>query len=84
MTHSEGVAAREAASDNLRLAVADRAERILRRREVLARIGVGQSTLYDWMGRGQFPRPVALGSKMVGWRESDVTAWIEARESKAV
>jgi prophage regulatory protein len=80
MAHIEGAAAREAASDNLRRAVADKADRILRRREVLDRVGVGQSTLYDWMNRGAFPRPVALGSKMVGWRDSDVTAWIERRE----
>ena len=58
------------------------AERILRRPEVLARLGIGQSTLYQWMAEGTFPRPVALGSKLVGWRESEVTAWIESRETR--
>ena len=80
MAHIEGAAAREAATDNLRRAVADKAERILRRREVLDRVGVGQSTLYDWMKRGEFPRPVALGSKLVGWRESDIDGWIASRD----
>lgn len=82
MAHIEGATAREAASDNLRRVVADKAERILRRREVLDRVGISQSTLYAWMAAGEFPRPVALGSKLVGWRESDVTGWIESRETR--
>ena len=58
------------------------AERILRRPEVLARLGIGQSTLYQWMAEGTFPRPVALGSKLVGWPESAVTGWIDARRTR--
>lgn len=58
-------------------------ERILRRPEVEARVGVGRSTLYDWMKSGTFPKPVALGARLVGWKESDVTAWLDARKPKA-
>jgi len=57
--------------------------RILRRPEVEARTGLSRSTLYDWMKAGAFPRPVALGARLVGWRETDVQAWLEARETKA-
>lgn len=80
MDHIERTAARRAASDNLRQAVAGKAERILRRREVLARVGISQSTLYAWMADGTFPRPVALGAKMVGWKESEIDFWIESRD----
>lgn len=59
------------------------AERILRRPEVEARTGLSRSTIYDWMKRGEFPKPVALGARLVGWRESDVNAWLEARSMKA-
>ena len=59
------------------------AECILRRPDVEARTGLSRSTIYDWMKRGEFPKPVALGSRMVGWRESDIQAWLEAREQKA-
>ena len=58
------------------------AERILRRREVLARTGIGQSTLYQWMADGRFPRPVTLGSRLVGWPESVIDAWIAARRAR--
>jgi len=58
------------------------AERLLRRPEVLARLGIGQSTLYDMMARGVFPRPVILGSKLAAWPESAVTAWIDGRRTR--
>lgn len=59
------------------------AERILRRPEVESRTGLSRSTIYDWMKRGEFPQPVKLGARLVAWRESDVNAWLEARETKA-
>ena len=57
--------------------------RILRRPEVEARCGLSRSTIYAWVQAGAFPRPVALGARLVGWRETDVQAWLEARETKA-
>ena len=59
------------------------AEKLLRRPEVEAVTGLSRSTLYDWMKRGEFPQPVKLGTRLVAWRESDVTAWLEARETRA-
>ncbi|SMC67589.1 helix-turn-helix transcriptional regulator [Primorskyibacter flagellatus] len=58
------------------------AEKLIRRPEVEARTGLSRSTIYDWMKRGEFPQPVKLGARLVAWRESDVTAWLEARETK--
>lgn len=57
-------------------------ERLLRRPVVEARTGLSRSTLYDWMKRGDFPQPVKLGARIVAWRESDVTAWLETREER--
>ena len=59
------------------------AECILRRPDVEARTGLSRSTIYDWMKRDEFPQPVALGARLVGWRESDIEAWLQAREVKA-
>ncbi|MDQ2088644.1 helix-turn-helix transcriptional regulator [Marimonas arenosa] len=56
------------------------ADTLLRRPEVEARTGLSRSTLYVWMKRGEFPQPVRLGARLVAWRESDVTAWLESRE----
>jgi len=35
------------------------------------------------MADGAFPRPVKLGKRAVGWRASDITAWLESREESA-
>jgi prophage regulatory protein len=59
------------------------AERILRRPAVESMTGLSRSTIYDWMKRGEFPQPVALGARLVGWKESEIQAWLEAREVKA-
>ena len=59
------------------------AERILRRPDVEVRTGLSRSTIYAWMKDGAFPQPVALGVRLVGWRETDIEAWMAAREVKA-
>ena len=55
------------------------ADRIFRLPEVLARTGLGRSTLYSMVERGEFVRPVRLGVRAVGWRESDLAEWMAAR-----
>lgn len=57
-------------------------ERVLRRPEVQRLTGLGRSTIYCWMSRGRFPRPVRLGERLVGWRESDLRDWLAARAPK--
>lgn len=53
------------------------ADRILRRPEVLARIGLSTSSLYEMMAQGRFPRPMRIGRRAVGWKASVVDAWID-------
>ena len=53
---------------------------ILRRPAVEARGGLGRSALYAMMAKNLFPKPVRLTAKAVGWRERDVSAWLESRE----
>ena len=56
-------------------------EEIQRRDKVLQRTGItGNSTLYHLIQEGLFPRPVKLGKRSVGWKKSDVDAWIDSRE----
>ena len=55
------------------------AKKILRRSEVEARFGVSRSTIYAWMARGDFPRPVQLGPRAVGWLETEIERWLHTR-----
>ncbi|MHC1660598.1 helix-turn-helix transcriptional regulator [Stenotrophomonas maltophilia] len=50
--------------------------RLLRRAEVLARVGIAKSTLYSRISAGKFPKPVHLGSS-VRWVESEIDSWIQ-------
>jgi prophage regulatory protein len=56
---------------------------ILRKPRVLALIGMGNTWLYDAINRGDFPAPVKLGARAVGWRRADVELWLASRETKA-
>jgi prophage regulatory protein len=59
-------------------------ERILRRPEVEARTGLSRSTIYAWMELNEFPKPIALGARLVGWTESSIEIWIQARAGKSL
>ena len=52
---------------------------ILRLPEVAKRIGLSRSTIWQYARQGKFPKPVKLGVRAVGWRESELNDWIESR-----
>jgi prophage regulatory protein len=52
---------------------------ILRLPQVKIRVGLSRSSIYLAISRGNFPRPVNLGARAVGWLESDVEAWLLQR-----
>lgn len=52
---------------------------ILRREEVERRTGYKHTTIYQKMKDGEFPKPVRLGARAVGWLECEVEAWLEQR-----
>lgn len=55
-------------------------DRFLRRTEVEQIVGLGRSSIYERMRRGEFPRPVRLsGSRAVRWQQSEVKAWMNAQ-----
>lgn len=53
--------------------------RIIRWPEVHERVGYCRSNIYYLIQSGDFPSPIKLGSRAVGWLESDVENWIESR-----
>ena len=55
-------------------------KRLIRRDDVLMLLGgIDRSTLYAWIGDGEFPKPVRLAKRAVAWRASDIEAWLDAR-----
>ncbi len=59
------------------------AVKILRRKQVEARIGLSRSTIYERIKAGTFPAPISLGAKSVGWIESEVDEWLTTQVEKS-
>jgi prophage regulatory protein len=53
----------------------------LRLPSVLRRTGLGRSTIYRLVANQQFPAPVRLAGRAVGWRQSDLDRWSSALPS---
>ncbi|WP_109809642.1 AlpA family phage regulatory protein [Sphingosinithalassobacter portus] len=53
-------------------------EPIIRLKQVVFRVGLSRSTIYEMIAKGRFPRPTKLGKRAVGWRASVIDSWLEA------
>ena len=51
--------------------------RILRLPEVMARTGLSRSTIYLRISQDNFPKPVSLGARAVGWVEAEIQEWLQ-------
>lgn len=59
-------------------------DRMLRMPEVRTITGLGKTTIYRMIQRGEFPKPVQLGGRAVGWRKSGICEWIDTRPEAAI
>lgn len=53
--------------------------KFLRLPAVLGIIGVSRSKLYADIKAGEFPPPISLGARAVGWLDTEIDAWINDR-----
>ena len=56
-------------------------ERLIKLPEVLARVSLSKSSVYEMLGRTPpaFPLPLKLSRRAVCWSDSSITKWIEER-----
>ena len=54
---------------------------VIRRNEVLKLVPISVSGLYQKISDGNFPRPIKLGLRAVGWKKSDVLKYLEGLNS---
>ena len=57
---------------------------ILRTNAAAELLGVSTMTLWRWSKDPSFPPKIRLGKRAVGFRDSDLQAWIKSREEGAV
>lgn len=57
--------------------------RFVRLAEVKRTVGLGKTTIYGMIKKGEFPHPVPIGGRAVGWVESEIAQWANDRIAKA-
>jgi len=50
--------------------------RLIRLPEVMARVGLKRSSIYQRMTEGRFPKSRSLGPRCAVWIESEIDSWI--------
>lgn len=55
--------------------------RLIRLPEVIDRVGLSRSTIYQYMQRGKFPAQIRLGSRCVAWSSEEIDEWIREKLS---
>ena len=58
------------------------ADNIIRRKQVETMIGLSRSTIYSMIASETFPKPLKIGSRAVGWRQSTISTWLNDREKR--
>ena len=54
-------------------------ERVIRKTELLATIGLSDPTIWRMEKKGKFPKRLRLGGNSCGWLLSEVMEWMEQR-----
>ena len=45
----------------------------------MAQTGISRSSIYEKVGKSEFPAPIKIGVRSIGWIADEVDAWIQAR-----
>lgn len=56
-------------------------DRLVRIKEINERFCIPISTIWDWVKKGNFPKPIKLGERFTVWKESDLNEWLDSKQS---
>jgi len=54
-------------------------DRVLRKPELIAKVGLSDPSIWRRERKGQFPKRIPLGGHSVGWLESEVLEWLREK-----
>jgi prophage regulatory protein len=57
----------------------DAVQKFYRVAEVQRVTGLPRSTIYELISRGDFPKPIKLSPRLVGWLETEILTWQQKR-----
>jgi prophage regulatory protein len=55
-------------------------DRFIKLKEVLARVGLSRTSLYELIKAGKFPKQIKLTNRSSAWSEQAVNAWMDAKK----
>ena len=58
---------------------ATKTRQVIVQKELVHRLRISRSTLWRWIRHDEFPRPVSMGRRRVGWYEDEVAKWQKNR-----
>lgn len=53
--------------------------KFLRLPAVLDLTGLNRATIYEMVGRGDFPKPCKIGARAIAWPQPEIEAWAAKR-----
>lgn len=56
--------------------------RVMKLNEVINTTGLSRSSIYAYMLKGNFPKPIQLGPRAVAWIEDEVHKWLSDKISQ--
>lgn len=70
--------AKEMLSENDHMDTEYKSPRILRMKDLPAKVGFAPSTIYELVAKGEFPRPFKIlpSGRAAGWLESTIDEWL--------
>lgn len=51
--------------------------------ELTRAIGLSRTSIYELVKKNDFPKPIALTDRAVGWLATDVAAWLDGHRRAA-
>ena len=57
-------------------------DKIIRMKAIIERTGLCRSTIYTLLTAGDFPKRISLGTRSMGFLESEFNQWLEARAAR--
>lgn len=52
---------------------------LFRARQVAAREGVSEPTIWRWVANGKFPKPIKISEGVTAWHLTDLMNWEKSR-----
>ncbi|EOX7542738.1 AlpA family phage regulatory protein [Acinetobacter baumannii] len=43
-------------------------------------LGMGESTIWEKVKRGEFPKPIKISPRITCWKKSDIINWLESKQ----